>query len=107
MGSILLVLQNWIPEFFEYYRASGDTSIVHNEYLRVLMETGFVGGVLVANYVYRAMRVRSTEVKTLVLIVLAASLTENPLGAYSTAMLALMLIASSASATVQPRTTEE
>jgi O-antigen ligase len=95
MGSMLLVLENWVPEFFDYYRVSGDTTIMHNEYLRILMETGATGGVLAALCLKRVLTVRSAGVRTLILIFLAGSLTENTLANFSTAMLTLMLLVGS------------
>jgi O-antigen ligase len=98
MGSMLRVLENWVPEYFDYYRVSGDTTIMHNEYLRILMETGAIGGVLAALCLRQALRVRSPQVRTLVLIFLAGSLTENTLANFSTGMLTLFLLASSSAA---------
>lgn len=92
MGSMLQVLENWIPEYFDYYVSSGDTTIVHNEYLRIVMETGMVGGGLVLAYVVQALRNSTSEARTMIVILLVASLTENTLAAYSTAMLLLMLL---------------
>lgn len=93
VGSMLQVLEDWIPEYFDYYVQSGDTTIVHNEYLRIGMETGAVGLALVATYIVRAIRGASTEAKSMIAILLLGSLTENTLALYSTAMVSLFLLA--------------
>lgn len=96
MGSMLQVLEDWIPDLFEYYRVSGDTTIVHDEYLRILMELGAVGGVMTVLYLRSILRVPSPEARTLMLIILVGSLTENTLAAYSTAIITITLLVRSA-----------
>jgi O-antigen ligase len=96
MGAMLMVLEDWVPDFFEYYKASGDTTIMHNEYLRILMELGVVGGALTVAYLRSILRVPSAEVRALILIVLVGSVTENTLATYSTAIITLVILTRSA-----------
>jgi hypothetical protein len=104
MGSMLQVLEDWIPEYFEYYVQSGDTTIVHDEYLRIGMELGFVGLGLAITYLVRAFRGASSEARTMIAVFAIGSLTENTLSLYSTAMLSLLLLVWGARSVQEPAT---
>lgn len=94
MGSMLQILENWVSqEGFAHYKKNGDTTIVHNEYLRVLIELGLVGlSIVLASIVILWRRHISPASRYILLILLIGSLMENTLTIYTTGTLTFCLV---------------
>ena len=86
IGSIVHILIDWIPESYFYYLDNGDTTIVHNEYLRIAVETGFIGIALYFWLLKNVMPRGSYGIGGILLIFLVSSLVENTIALYSTVM---------------------
>lgn len=92
VGSILLTLRSWSAEGYYYYRSSGDTTIVHNEYLRILVEAGVVGLALYSLIFISMYRRASTISSMTIIMFLVASLVENTLSLYSGPVIAFLML---------------
>jgi O-antigen ligase len=96
MGAMLKVLENWVnQEGRIYYQENGDTTIMHNEYIRILIEIGILG-LLVALYgilkVWK--KYKTSQTRYTIFIFLIASLLENTLTMYTTGTLFFILLVS-------------
>ncbi|HET9744376.1 MAG TPA: O-antigen ligase family protein [Chitinophagaceae bacterium] len=94
MGSMLIVLETWGHRpGYELYKSRGDTTIVHNEYLRILIETGLLGLSLIIYGVTRLWQhIRTPAAKYMLLVFLLGSLVENTLSLYTTGALLLLIL---------------
>lgn len=96
VGSIVKVLEGWVVEFYEYYLASGDTTIMHNEYLRILTETGFFGMVIFLLFILSILKSYKGAPVAFMIVFLVGSLLENTIALYSGPIVAMAIIISSA-----------
>ena len=94
MGSMLIVLETWSHRpGYEYYKSRGDTTIVHNEYLRILIETGLLGLSLILYGITRLwQQIKSGGARYMLLVFLLGSLVENTLSLYTTGALLLLIL---------------
>jgi O-antigen ligase len=94
MGSMLRVLETWSHrEGFEHYKIRGDTTIVHNEYLRVLIETGLVGfGLIITGVIYVWKAMKELSARYILLLFLLGSMVENTLALYTTGALLFLIL---------------
>lgn len=92
-GSMVYTLKYWVVEGYMYYLSTGDTTIVHNEYLRIIVEIGFGGFLLITYFILLSYRyIIKTESKIFLFIIAAGSLLENTISLYSTGMLLFILL---------------
>jgi O-antigen ligase len=94
MGSMLIVLETWSHRpGYELYKSRGDTTIVHNEYLRVLIETGLLGFLLVIYGITRLwQKIKTASARYMLLVFLLGSLVENTLSLYTTGALLFLIL---------------
>jgi O-antigen ligase len=94
MGSMLRVLEGWVnTEGTRYYQEKGDTTIMHNEYLRILIELGFLGlGIILLGILRIWKRLKDEGAKLMIVLFMAASLLENTLTLYTTGTLLFIIL---------------
>lgn len=94
MGSMLIVLETWSHRpGYELYKSRGDTTIVHNEYLRILIETGILGFSLIIYGITRLwQKIKTAAARYMLLVFLLGSLVENTLSLYTTGALLFLIL---------------
>lgn len=91
MGSMLKVLEDWIFEFYMIYQERGDTTIMHNEYLRILMESGIIGISFFFIISLKILKTLKKDDKIVYFVFLIGCMTENLLTTFSTGIICLAL----------------
>jgi O-antigen ligase len=96
MGSMLKVLETWVnQEGRAYYQKNGDTTIMHNEYMRIMVEIGILGILITLYGVIKVWKkYKTNQVRYMMFIFLIASLLENTLTMYTTGTLFFILLIS-------------
>ena len=94
MGSMLKILEEWVYHGgLKHYRERGDTTIVHNEYLRILIETGLVGLSFVLYGVACVWKkMKEIQGRYIILLFLLGSMVENTLTLYTTGALLFLIL---------------
>jgi hypothetical protein len=94
MGSMIKTLETWVfKEGFEIYKVTGDTTIMHNEYLRILMEMGIVGlglFLVILNNTWKTLK--RLKYRYVLIVFMISCLLENNLTLFSTGTLFLILV---------------
>lgn len=103
VGSMVRVLEDWIPEFYQYYLEHGDTTIMHNEFLRILTEVGAVGFLCFGIFLYLITGGRNRNTGPYLIVFLTGSLLENTLALYSGPFVAFAILISVTNRNIKSR----
>lgn len=94
MGSMLIALKKGYYEIaFPIYLQRGDTSIIHNEYIRIAIEMGLIGLFIFLSLLWGGFKYSSSFISKSAIIYLSiGSITENVFTNYSSGMIVFMII---------------